>query len=101
MPSDNTSSAVLVDVEEVEYTDPSATEKDYLIKINDSLSDVLKNSVEQAETLKEIKQELTAVSEYAGALQGQLVETYTLLAFIFLLLIISGVYKLVSGLLNT
>ncbi len=73
---------------------PNATELD-------RLTEILSESSEQGETLTEIKTELIAQRESIEIIQGQFIETYKLLAFIFLLLIVFGVYKFFSSLINT
>ena len=65
------------------------------------LTALLTESTKQGETLTDIKTELIAQKESTAIIQSQLIETYKLLAFIFLLLIIYGVYKFFSGLINT
>lgn len=78
------------------YIDPAfyATDSEILI-------DLLKATQSNGDTLIEIETELITLRKDNQILQGQLAETYKLLAFIFLLLIIFGVYKFFSGLLNT
>ncbi len=65
------------------------------------LIDLLNATQSNGDTLIDIETEIIALRKDNEILQGQLVETYKLLAFIFLLLIIFGVYKFFSGLLNT
>ena len=65
------------------------------------LTALLTESTKQGETLTDIKTEIIAQKESTAIIQSQLIETYKLLAFIFLLLIIYGVYKFFSGLINT
>lgn len=65
------------------------------------LIDLLNATQLNGDTLIDIETEIIALRKDNKILQGQLVETYKLLAFIFLLLIIFGVYKFFSGLLNT
>lgn len=65
------------------------------------LSELLNATQSNGETLIEIETELITLRKDNQTLQAQLAETYKLLAFIFLLLIIFGVYKFFSGLLNT
>lgn len=65
------------------------------------LIDLLNATQSNGDTLIDIETELITLRKDNEILQGQLAETYKLLAFIFLLLIIFGVYKFFSGLLNT
>lgn len=65
------------------------------------LIDLLEATQSNGDTLIDIETELITLRKDTETLQGQLAETYKLLAFIFLLLIIFGVYKFFSGLLNT
>lgn len=82
------------DFTDIAADNPNATELD-------RLTELVSESAEQGETLTEIKTELIAQRESMEIIQGQLIETYKLLAFIFLLFIIYGVYKFFSGLINT
>lgn len=65
------------------------------------LIDLLQATQTNGDTLIEIETEIITLRKDNEILQAQLAETYKLLAFIFLLLIIFGVYKFFSGLLNT
>ena len=65
------------------------------------LIELLNSTQSNGDTLIDIETELITLRKDNEILQGQLAETYKLLAFIFLLLIIFGVYKFFSGLLNT
>lgn len=78
------------------YIDPAFYTTD-----SEILVDLLKATQSNGDTLIEIETELITLRKDNQILQAQLAETYKLLAFIFLLLIISGVYKFTSGLLNT
>lgn len=65
------------------------------------LAELLSATESNGDTLIEIETELISTRTSVETLQAQLLETYKLLAFIFLLLIIFGVYKFFSGLINT
>ena len=77
------------------------TDSSVLYTDSETLSALLDATEANGDTLIEIETELIATRQEVQILQGQLLETYKLLAFIFLLLIIFGVYRFVSSLLNT
>lgn len=79
------------------FTDNSAV----LLTDSEILAEILSATESNGDTLIEIETELITSRKSVETLQAQLLETYKLLAFIFLLLIIYGVYKFFSGLLNT
>lgn len=72
-----------------------------LLSDNVSLSALIEATQANGDTLVEIETELITTRQEVQTLQAQLVETYKLLAFIFLLLIIFGIYRVTSSLVNT
>lgn len=79
------------------YTENSAL---YLTD-SEILAEILSATESNGDTLIEIETELITTRENVEILQAQLVETYKLIAFIFALLIIFGVFKFFTGLINT
>lgn len=77
------------------------TDYSVLYSDNETLTALLEATQANGDTLAEIEIELIAARQEVQTLQGQLVETYKLIAFIFLLLIIFGVYRFFWGLINT
>ena len=77
------------------------TDYSVLYTDNETLTALLEATQSNGDTLIEIETELITTRQEVQTLQAQLVETYKLLAFIFLLLIIFGVYRVTSSLINT